>query len=257
MTSTREIASYLDGLLETDSIPDYSNALNGLQLDNSGKVTKVAAAVDFSSRVVRKVVEEKADLLVLHHGMFWGGLKPLTGTSYDRMKILIENDVAVYSSHLPLDRHPLFGNNMLLSRELGLMPSGDFAWTRGIAIGLSGDSDLPTAELVERARRFARQHGGDVVATEIAAGRRTLRWAMCSGAGASSETLQEAKKLGADTLIVGEGPHHTAVEAEELGITVIYAGHYATETLGVLALATHLGEKFGIESTMVHAPTGL
>jgi putative NIF3 family GTP cyclohydrolase 1 type 2 len=80
---------------------------------------------------------------------------------------------------------------------------------------------------------------------------------MCSGAGASSETLQEAASLGADTLIVGEGPHHTAVEATELGITVIYAGHYATETLGVKAIARHLAEKFGIDWTMIHAPTGL
>jgi dinuclear metal center YbgI/SA1388 family protein len=257
MTPTREIVSYLDELLETDSTPDYSNALNGLQLDNSGKVTKVAAAVDFSSRVVNQAVEEKANLIVLHHGMFWGGLRPLTGTSYDRMKTLIENDVAVYSSHLPLDRHPLFGNNVLLSRDLGLVPLGEFAWTKGIAIGVYGDCDVTTTTLVERARQFARQHGGDVVATEVGGDRRTLRWAMCSGAGASSETLQEARQLGADTLIVGEGPHHTAVEAEDLGITVIYAGHYATETLGVRAIAAHLGEKFGIESTMIHAPTGL
>jgi len=80
---------------------------------------------------------------------------------------------------------------------------------------------------------------------------------MCSGAGASSETLQEALAIGADTLIVGEGPHHTAVEAEELGICVIYAGHYATETLGVRAIAEHLSEKFGIGWTMIHTPTGL
>jgi dinuclear metal center YbgI/SA1388 family protein len=257
MTTTREVVVYLDELLETRTIPDYGNALNGLQLDNSGRITKAAAAVDFSSRVVRNAVEQKADFLILHHGMFWGGLASITGSSYDRLKMLIENDVAVYSSHLPLDKHALFGNNMLLSRELGLSPSAEFAWTKGIAIGVSGEGDIPTVELLARAKQFAQTHGGDAIATEIPENRRTRRWAMCSGAGASSETLQEARDLGVDTLIVGEGPHHTAVEAEELGITLIYAGHYATETLGVKAIAQHVAEKFGIEWTMIHAPTGL
>ena len=257
MTATREIVQYLDTLLETSTVPDYGNALNGLQLDNSGDVTKVAAAVDFSSRVVNEAVSEKANLVVLHHGMFWGGLKPITGSYYSCLKMLIDNDVAVYSSHLPLDRHPTFGNNVLLSRELELVPSAEFAWTKGIAIGVRGEADVLTTDLLERARRFAHARGGDAISTSRVNDRRTRRWAMCSGAGASSETLHEAKNLGIDTLIVGEGPHHTAVEAEELGIAVIYAGHYATETLGVRAVARHLADEFGIEWTMIHAPTGL
>ena len=257
MTTTREIITYLDDLLETAATPDYSNALNGLQLDNSGTVRKVAAAVDFSMRGIRKAVAESANLLILHHGMFWSGLRPITATAYERMKLLIDNDIAVYSSHLPLDRHPIFGNNVLLSRELGLEPSGEFAWSRGIAIGVAGECDIPTAELVERARRFAAAHGGGVIVTPLESDRQSRQWAMCSGAGASSETLQEAASLGVDTLIVGEGPHHTAVEAQELGITVIYAGHYATETLGVRALASHIGERFDLPWTMIHAPTGL
>ena len=257
MTATSEIVAYLDTLLDTPAIPDYSNALNGLQLANSGSVTRVAAAVDFSSRVVAQAVKERANFLVLHHGMFWSGLKPITASAYERLKTLIENDVAVYSSHLPLDRHPVFGNNVLLSRHLDLVPSGEFAWTKGIAIGLCGESNIPTAELLEKAKRFSRSHGGETISTTIASDRRTRRWAMCSGAGASSETLQEALNLGIDTLIVGEGPHHTAVEGDELGIAIIYAGHYATETLGVKAIAEHLAEQFRIESVMIHAPTGL
>ena len=257
MTATSEIVAYLDTLLETSAIPDYSNALNGLQLANSGTVTRVAASVDFSSRVVGQVVKERANFLVLHHGMFWSGLRPITASTYQRLKLLIDNDVAVYSSHLPLDRHAAFGNNVLLSKLLGLIPSGEFAWTKGIAIGLRGESDVLTVELLEKAKRFSRSHGGDAISTTVAPDRRTQRWAVCTGAGASSETLQEALNLKIDTLIVGEGPHHTAVEADELGITVIYAGHYATETLGVNAIAEHLAERFGIESVMIHAPTGL
>ncbi len=257
MTSTREIVNYLDELLETAAIPDYPNALNGLQLSNGGTVSKAAACVDFSSRAVSQAVAKGADLLILHHGMFWGGLKPITSHAYERLRLLIENGVAVYSSHLPLDRHAIFGNNMLLSRKLGLTPSGEFAKFRNISIGLSGHTDVATSDLVERARVFARAHGGDVVTTPYPADRRTSHWAICTGAGASMESLEEAVALGVDTLIVGEGPHHTAVEAREVGIVVIYAGHYATETLGVAALAEHLSKKFGIEWTMIHAPTGL
>jgi dinuclear metal center YbgI/SA1388 family protein len=258
MTATAEVARYLDELLSVASIPDYPNALNGLQLENSGRVTRAAAGVDYSLETVKRAVESQSDFLILHHGMFWSGLKPLTGALHTKLKLLLDHDVAVYSSHIPLDCHPIFGNNMLLSRELELNPDGEFAQFRGIAIGLSGESDIPTAEILRRARVFAQRHGGDA----IAAGRTlekavTKKWAMCTGAGASSETIAEAKTAGIDTLIVGEGPHHTAVEASDLGICVIYAGHYATETLGVRALAGHLSEHFGIECTMIDAPTGL
>lgn len=257
MIATREVVVYLDGLLQTATVPDFTNAVNGLQLENSGNVSKVAACVDFSSRAVGLAIEQKADLLIVHHGMFWNGVRPITSAAYTRMRTLIENDVAVYSSHLPLDRHPEFGNNMLLSRQLGLDPSGEFAWFKGSAIGLSGEANVPTQELLQRAADFARKHGGDAIAGEFAGDRLTRKWAMCTGAGASLETLQEASGMGVDTLIVGEGPHHTAIEADELGIVIIYAGHYATETLGVEALARHVAEKFGIDWTMIHAPTGL
>ena len=257
MTTLSEITRYLDEILDIAAVPDYPNAVNGLQLGNSGRVTKVAASVDFSSKAVAAAVDSDADLLLVHHGMFWSGVRPITEASYRRLRSLIDADVAVYSSHLPLDRHPQFGNNMLLSEELGLAASGEFASFKGKSIGVRGETDVPTAELVRRARAFARHHGGDVVATQFDEKRITSRWAICTGAGASGETLEEAAATGVDTMIVGEGPHWTAVEADELGIAVIYAGHYATETLGVTALAKHLAERFGVEWMAVHAPTGL
>lgn len=257
MTTTAEIAQYLDDILETAAIPDYPNAVNGLQFANSGSVSKIAACVDYSGRAVSRTVAEDADLLLVHHGMFWGGVKPITGPSYDRIRTLIEHDISVYASHLPLDRHQQFGNNVLLSEQLGLDASGEFASFKGKSIGVRGECDIATPELVERARQFARVHGGDVITTEIPGGRRSSRWAICTGAGASGETLSEAADTGVDTLIVGEGPHWTAVEAAELSIVIIYAGHYATETLGVNALARHLADRFALEWVMIHAPTGL
>lgn len=252
-----QIVRYLDDLLDTDQVPDYSGALNGLQLGNSGIVTRIAAAVDFSTRTVEGAIADKADLLLVHHGMFWGGAQRIVGSTYERLRALLENDVAVYSSHLPLDRHPLVGNNALLASELGLEPSGEFASFKGVAIGVRGESDVDTAAVVTRAEWFAKGQGGNVRVTPITSGRKTRRWAICTGAGASTESLHEAQALGIDTLIVGEGPHHTAVAADEMGIVVIYAGHYATETLGVRALAAHLADRFGVTWTFVEAPTGL
>ena len=257
MIATGELAQYLDEILETAAVPDYPGAVNGLQFANSGRVTSIAAAVDFSGRTVTAAAAAGADLLLVHHGMFWSGTQPVTGPAYDRLRILLEGDIAVYSSHLPLDRHQEFGNNVLLSAQLGLNPSGEFASFKGKFIGVRGEGDVATAEIVQRARAFAQQHSGNAVATSFAENRRTLRWAICTGSGASAETLQEAMDTGVDTLIVGEGPHWTAVQAEDAGIAIIYAGHYATETLGVTALGKHLAERFDLELTVVHAPTGL
>lgn len=257
MTSTALIVQYLDDLLDTASIPDYPNALNGLQLANEGQVTRIAAAVDFSLRTVSAVTEANANFLLVHHGMFWGGLQPIRDTRFARLRTLITHDIAVYSSHLPLDRHALYGNNALLATELALEPSGEFARFKTISIGVAGESDIKTADLAFRADAFARLHGGTVRTTPIAPGRRTRSWAICTGAGASADTLSEARERGIDTLIVGEGPHHSAVDADESGITIIYAGHYATETLGVRALAAHISERFGVPWTFIEAPTGL
>lgn len=252
-----QVVAYLDDLLDTSQVPDYSGALNGLQLANGGHVTRVAAAVDYSTRTIDAALAEQADMLLVHHGMFWGGAQRIVGTAYDRLRALIANDVAVYASHLPLDRHPLVGNNALLAGELELEPTGEFASYKGVAIGVRGESDVETEALVTRAEWFAKGQGGSVRTTPVVPGRRTRRWAICTGAGASTESLQEAQALGVDTLIVGEGPHHTAVAADEMGIAVIYAGHYATETLGVRALAAHLADRFGVTWTFVEAPTGL
>jgi putative NIF3 family GTP cyclohydrolase 1 type 2 len=124
-------------------------------------------------------------------------------------------------------------------------------------VGVRGETDVASADLVERANRFAMQQGGRAVSTPLPSGRRTRKWAVVTGAGASRETLDEALETGIDTLIVGEGPHWSAVDAEEAELAIIYAGHYATETVGVRALAEHLGETFGIGWTFVEAPTGL
>ena len=257
MATITEIASHLDELLKTAEIPDYSNALNGIQVETEAEITKVAAAVDARERTIADAIDAGANLLIVHHGMFWGGLQPLRGPNLRRVRSLITSNLALYSSHLPLDAHPELGNNVLLARELGLEPSSGFARYKTIDIGVAGESDVPTAQLIERADALARLHGGSARHTTNDDSRTTRRWAICTGAGASRDTLNEAAARGIDTLIVGEGPHWTAVDAEELGITVIYAGHYATETLGVRALAEYVSRRYDIPWTFIEAPTTL
>jgi dinuclear metal center YbgI/SA1388 family protein len=253
----QELVGYLDTLLDVRDTPDYPQAVNGLQFENAGSVSKVAAAVDFSAAAVEAALENGADLLLVHHGMFWSGIQPVTGIRHAVLRRLLEGNIAVYSAHLPLDRHALYGNAVLLAGELGLQPAAEFARFRTIYAGVRGEADIPTAQLFERAQRFASTHGGQARMSPIDTGHHTRRWAICTGAGAGAETMLEAAELDIDTLITGEGPHWTAVAASDASRAIIYAGHYATETLGVQALAAHLAQRFGVASTFLPQPTGL
>jgi dinuclear metal center YbgI/SA1388 family protein len=257
MAALTDVVTYLDSELRTAEIGDHATALNGLQFANSGTVTHIAAAVDFSTAAIRVAAARGANCLLVHHGMFWGGLASLTGYRHERVRLLVERDIAVYSSHLPLDLHPSFGNNALLAKRLGLTATGGFANYGRFDIGLRGECDMSTDRLVAAMRDLAAEYEGRVVTTPIEPGRRTRRWGICSGAGATGETIHEAIEYGLDTLLVGEGPHHSAVLARDANIAVVYGGHYATETLGVRAIAAAVGERFGISVSFVHAPTGL
>ncbi len=252
-----EIVPWLDHLLQTEATPDYAGAVNGLQVEHTGPVRRVAAAVDASLRSVQQAVDIGANLLVVHHGLFWAGVQPIRGALHRKLTLLLENDIAVYSSHLPLDRQPTLGNNVLLAHAHGLTVAETWLPYKGVAIGVVADTALPTRELAERARAFGALHAHHTVVTPHAHDRISRRIAICSGGGASAESLREARLIGADTLLVGEGPHFTAVDAEENNLVVIYAGHYATETLGVQALAQSIGERWHLPWSFLPAPTGL
>ncbi len=251
-----ELVAALDTELRTAEIADYSGAVNGLQVANSGRVRRVAVAVDASKAAIAETAKTGADLLLVHHGLFWSGVQPITGIIYEKYRTLFTNDIAIYATHLPLDLHPALGNNACMAHALGLVPDGGFSRFKTIDIGLTGSTDLLTADLEDRVQALVVRYGGVVRTSVPAAGRRTHRWAICSGGGASSESLKEARERGVDTLIVGEGPHHTTVEAMEHDLCVIYAGHYATETLGVQALGAFLETRFGLPWTFLLLPTG-
>jgi dinuclear metal center YbgI/SA1388 family protein len=245
------ITGYLDGLLDIPAFPDYPNAFNGLQLENSGQVTKIGAAVDSGLKVIEMAIAEGVDLLLVHHGLFWGGRAPISGPAYRKLAQAIRGNLAVYSAHLPLDAHPEIGNNVLLAGDLGLAPVEPFFEFKGRLVGCFAGVDIDYATLLGRLeQKFARAlwhcHAGP---------ERIKRVGIVTG-GAGSE-LAQAKAEGVDTFITGEGPHHTFTLAEELGINLIYAGHYATETGGVKALADRVASAFELPWVFLDHPSGL
>ena len=250
-TSIAEIASYLDEYLDVGAIRDSNGALNGLQVANSGRVRRVAAAVDASEATITAAVERGCDLLLVHHGLFWAGNRPVTGARYRRLRALITADVAVYGAHLPLDVHPEVGNNVLLARALDLEPSGTFARHEGRDIGVIASCDRPRADLVSALE----QELAGPVRVVPGGPERVQRVGVLTGSGGSA--ISEALAAGLDTLITGEGSHHTYIDAMEGGLNLLYGGHYATETKGVRALAAHIGERFGLEWEFIDAPTGM
>lgn len=256
MPTALEIAFFADTVLRTNDIPDHPSAVNGLQVDTRVAITKIAAAVDFSARTVSAAKRCGAQLLVVHHGAFWQGAVPITGKRYQVISSLIEDSIGVYASHLPLDCHAALGNNVLLAKQFGLSATAGFGNFNGVVVGVAGESTSSLGALIESATTFTAEHGGQLRVTPHSKERPIGRWAMCTGSGADADTLKEAVARGVNTLIVGEGPHWTSVFAEENDIVILYAGHYATETLGVQALAAEIAKEFGIDLEFIPAPTG-
>lgn len=249
--SLANLARYCDRELRTEAFEDWGGAVNGLQVENNGMVTRLAAAVDGSLATIQMAVEARADLLILHHGLFWGKTFPWVGPAYQRIRMLVENNLAVYSSHLPLDAHPHLGNNAQLCAALKLKRLRPFFLTKGHQIGFRSDLRISRDELVQR---LAQATGSPP--TVIPGGPLTCRRIGVVTGGAGDE-VQQAAREGVDTFITGEGRHWTYALAEELGINVLYGGHYATETFGVKALAKRLSDKFRLPWVFLDHPTGL
>ena len=249
--SLSAIVRHCDQLLRTSEIKDYDGAVNGLQAENHGTVTQIAATVDASLATVQMAVRAGADLLIVHHGLFWGPSHPWTGKRFELLRLLLENNLAVYSSHLPLDAHPRLGNNARLCHALGLRKLKPFFFSHGQFIGFQTTTRLTRSELAQRLQRAIGSKpllipGGQDICRRIGV--------VTGGAGGD---LKRAAQEGVDTFITGEGPHWTYAMAEELGLNVLYGGHYATETFGVKALADHLSRRFRVPWVFLDHPTGL
>jgi dinuclear metal center YbgI/SA1388 family protein len=251
MSSLSKIVSYADRFLRVRDVGDWDNALNGLQIENSGRVTRIGAAVDASTRVLTEVAKRNIDFLIVHHGLFWPGLQPVRGSLRRQLRIAFENDIALYSAHLPLDIHPRVGNNAQLVAALGLKSAQPFLEEKGHPVGLKMRASLQRSKLV---REFETALNGPVKVFDFGP-KQTRAIGVVTGA-AGSEIYRVAHE-GIDTFITGEAPHWAAVAAEELGVNLLLGGHYATEVFGVKALAVHLSKRFKVPWAFIDFPTGL
>jgi dinuclear metal center YbgI/SA1388 family protein len=246
-----KIVSRADELLKPHEFSDWPGAVNGLQVENRGKVSKIAAAVDGTLATIKLAIEAKADLLLVHHGLFWSPTHPWTGNKYLMLRLLLDHDLAVYSSHLPLDAHPRLGNNAQICAALGFTKLKPFYFEKGKHIGLQTRTKIHRHELVQRMAAATNSPvnlapGGPDICRKIGV--------VTGGAG---DQLKKAHDEGVDTFITGEGPHWSFAVAEDLGMNVLYGGHYATETFGVKALANVLSKEFTIPWAFLDHPSGL
>jgi dinuclear metal center YbgI/SA1388 family protein len=251
MTSLSEIVSYTNDFLRVREIGDWDNALNGLQIENSGSVTKIGASVDASTRVLEAAAKQNVDLVLVHHGLFWPGLQTVTGVLHRQLELAFENNIGLYSAHLPLDLHPQVGNNAQLAAVLGLASNQPFFEEKGQLIGVKACVSLPRDQLD---RKLQKALSGPVKAFMFGP-KKTGTIGIITG-GAGSEIYKVAQQ-GIDTFITGEAPHWAAVAAEEVGMNLLLGGHYATEVFGVKALAAHLSKRFKVPWAFIDCPTGM
>ena len=251
MASLSDIVTYIDRFLRIRDVGDWDNALNGLQVENSGRVTRIGAAVDASTRVLTEAGRENVNFLIVHHGLFWPGLQPVTGVFRRQLKLAFETDMALYSAHLPLDIHPKVGNNSQLVAALGLKSAQPFLEEKGQPVGLRIRASLSRSELV---RKLQKALNGPVKVFGF--GPKQIRGIGVVTGAAGSEIYRVADE-GIDTFITGEAPHWAAVAAGELGMNLLLGGHYATEVFGVKALAAHLSKRFRVPWEFIDRPTGL
>ena len=245
------LVQYLCDYFSLDSHPDYPTALNGLQVEGKAAVRHICAAVDASEAAIEVAAARGADLLLVHHGMFWDGLRPITGRRYRKVAKLVSAGTSLYSMHLPLDSHPEIGNCALLARRLGIELQGRFGSYQGTEIGWWGTVEADRDAFRERLEGVV---NGPVHL--IPGGAQEIRRAgVVTGGGGS--LLPQAISAGLDTFVTGEAAHHTYVDATEERVNVYLAGHYATETLGVKALAQHLADRFGLTWEFIDLPSGL
>lgn len=246
----KEVVSYLDEYLRLTEFKDYGP--QGLQVETTAEeVQRIALAVDVAPQIVEQAADWGADMLLVHHGILWRSVERIAGPLGERVRLLMANDIHLYAAHLALDGHPEVGNNVVLANICGVDVEDFWCAPMGLPIGVYGRVTAVTSlsqfvanintQLNTNARVLA--HGPETVSNV----------AILSGFGA--DQVFAAKELGCDTLLTGETSHASYWAASDYGMNVIFAGHYATETVGVKALGAHLSDKFGLESKFFDFPT--
>lgn len=245
-----ELVRHLNEELKVTEYPDDAS-VNGLQFEGRREVRTVALAVDACPPVLREAVRRRADLLLVHHGLIWNGIRSITGAVKERIRLLVEGDLSLYACHLPLDAHPSLGNNARLLQALGARRRIPFGTYHGRTIGFRGA--LPRSISLESlGKKIEAVTEAPVRTVAFSAQARNL--AVVSGGGAGS--VPEMERTDIDTFITGEPSHTAFLQAEEMGKNLIFAGHYATETFGVRAVGELLKRRFGLRAMFLDHPTG-
>ena len=245
-----QLSHYLDNLLDIPSINDAPNALNGLQVQNAGEIKKIGLAVDLCQATIDLAIEKKCQMLFVHHGIFWGGLQQVRGPFYKKISSMMRANLGLYSAHIPLDLHPVLGNNRALADLIELQNLEPFGEYGGIKIGLKGTINKKPAEtlvqdLAEKLGSPVKVIGtGDIQSIGLVTG-------------GAADIIQQASSEGLDAYITGEGANHHYHDAIEGKCILIFAGHYATETGGVKSVGRHLEQKFQIITEFLDYPTGI
>jgi dinuclear metal center YbgI/SA1388 family protein len=252
--TAKELDNYFCSLLNIEDWTKTDSSLNGLQVDNSGgEVKKIAFAVDASIETFSRTAASGADALFVHHGLFWGNAARITDGMRRRIKFLLDNDIALFAAHLPLDAHPALGNNAVLAEKLDLVNISAFGNYHGRKIGFKGELSAPVT-LEDAAQKIA--FNGQPAAALLPFGKKLNTSCAIISGGAAMEAV-EAINEGADMYITGECSHSVYHIAYEASLNMLCGGHYATEVWGVLRLAEKTKSELGIETCFIDVPTGL
>lgn len=246
-----DLVTYLDTYLQIDTIKDYGP--QGLQIEGREEVKRIVGLVDAHQPCVEAAIAQNADLMLVHHGIFWGSAKPVRGGYGTLLRTFIQADLNLYAAHLALDAHREVGNNAELARRLGLEVIDWWGSANGVQLAALAVSHhgVKLDYLVDRFE----QNVGPTKLVQAHGPRNIYKVGILSGFGAKE--IEAAAALGCDLYITGETSHAQYYDAQNVGINLIYGGHYTTETVGVQALGKHLQEQFDVEFTFVDLPTGL
>ena len=245
MVKTEDIVNFCNQRTNLGEIEDFPGSYNDLQVGNSGEIKKIGASVDAGLIPFTKAIDLQIDFLITHHGLFWNPPIPITCSAYKKIKLCLDNNLAVYGSHLPLDCHPEIGNNSILAKKLGLEPFAKFLPFKGTDIGLITKNNQKRSQIREKLKTlfpkgFSTMEFGSDQPEKIA---------ILTGSGQSA--VDHIIDNGADTLITGELKQHHFNIAQELKLNLFACGHYATETFGVNALAQEAANKFDLSYEFV------
>ena len=248
MTKLNEIVGFLDDYLKIKSIPDYPNAYNGLQAGEDIEIKTVAAAVDADIDSIKEAIEKNVDLLIVHHGLFWQGVEPLTGSWREKCNLILESGICIYSSHIPLDIHPEVGNSALLAKALNLKNIKACHPWKGVNLAIKGNLNNSGQGLTQKLQSLlgkkptALLHGEEII-DEL--------YIITGGAGGE---LANLFKTGAKNFLTGEGSHWNTVYAKENKMNLFLAWHYLNETFGIKEVTNLISRRYKLKTKQISHP---